>query len=94
MYVGRATHGLLSKGSLVDRIDAPDVAWWVDIAFAPDGSAVAATVGLPSAGIGDPPSANLEILPLANLPLPSGAAHTIGGGVDPPPWDGPSVYGR
>ena len=88
VYVGRVSTGLLSQASLADRILAPEVAWIVAIAFAPDGSAVAETIGLPSAGIGDPPSANLEI-----LSLDGGAPREIGGGVEPPPWDGPAVYG-
>jgi hypothetical protein len=88
VYVGRTTDGLLSQASLVERIEAPDIAWIVAVAFAPDGNAVAITIGLPSAGIGDPPSANLEV-----KPLDGGTVRTIGGGVEPPPWDGPAVYG-
>jgi len=91
VYVGRVSGRLLSSASLVDRILAPDSARWVDLAFASDGSAVAITVGYPSAGIGDPPSANLEILSLEGA-----ATRTIeeGGGGDPPAWYGPAVYGR
>ena len=80
--------GLLSEESLANRILAPDSAWIVAVAIAPDGSVMAQTTGLPSAGIGDPPSANLEIVPLAG-----GTARTVGGGVEPPPWNGPAVYG-
>jgi anti-sigma factor RsiW len=93
VYVGRVSGGLLSQASLVERIEAPEGAWVVAAVFAADGSTLALSIGLPSAGIGDPPSANLEIIPFAELPLPSGAVRTIGGGVDPPPWNGPAVYG-
>jgi putative zinc finger protein/WD40 repeat protein len=89
VYVGRVSESLLSQASLLDRIDAPETAWWVDVTFASDGSAVAATVGYPSAGIGDPPSANLEI-----LSLEGGTTRTIGSGGDPAGWDGPAVFGR
>jgi hypothetical protein len=89
VYVGRRSENLLSSASLLDRIDAPETAWWVDVTFALDGSAVAATVGYPSAGIGDPPSANLEI-----LSLEGGTTRTIGSGGDPPAWNGPAVFVR
>jgi hypothetical protein len=49
---------------------------------------VAVTIGLSSAGVGDPPSAYLEI-----VPLDGSRPHTVGGGLDPPPWYGPAVYG-
>ena len=53
-----------------------------------DANEAAVTIGLPSAGVGDPPSASLEL-----LSLDGGAPRTNGGGVEPPPWDGPAVYG-
>ena len=87
VYVGRISEGL-SKASKLSLI-RPDDSYIVDVAFSPDGLTVAVTIGLPSAGIGDPPSAFLEI-----VPLDGSAPHSIGGGTDPPPWDGPAVYGR
>jgi hypothetical protein len=96
VYFGRVSNGLLSQVSRL-VLDLPtgarvmDVAF-SDVAFSPDspgGAESAVTIGLPSAGIGDPPSAYLQVVPLG-----SGRPHTIGGGVSPPPWDGPAVYGH
>jgi hypothetical protein len=53
------------------------------------GSGLAVTIGLPSAGIGDPPSAYLLV-----VSDEGGQPSTIGGGVEPPPWNGPAVYGH
>ncbi|MBI2763114.1 MAG: zf-HC2 domain-containing protein [Chloroflexi bacterium] len=88
VYIGRISTGLLSKASKLGLL-RPDDSFIVDVAFSPDGTIVAVTIGLPSAGIGDPPSAYLEI-----LPLNGSTPYTVGGGVDPPPWDGPAVFGR
>lgn len=88
VYVGRVSAGLLSRASRLPLAIDPS-AWIVDVTFTPDGSAVIVTVGLPSAGIGDPPSAVLQI-----VSLDGNQQRTIGGGVNPPPWDGPAVYGR
>lgn len=88
VYVGRVSAGLLSNASRLPLTLDPN-AWIVDVTFTPDGMAVVVTVGLPSAGIGDPPSAYLEI-----VPLDGSATRTIGGGVNPPPWDGPAVFGH
>ncbi len=88
VYVGRVSSGLLSSASRLPLTLDPK-AWIVDVTFTPDGLGVAVTIGLPSAGIGDPPSAFLEI-----VPLDGGDPRVIGGGVDPPPWDGPAVYGH
>ncbi len=88
VYVGRVSTGLLSSASRLPlALDAN--AWIVDVTFTPDGTAAVVTIGLPSAGIGDPPSAYLQI-----VPLDGGEPRTIGGGVNPPPWDGPAVFGR
>jgi hypothetical protein len=60
----------------------------VDVTLSPSGD-VAVTVGLPSAGIGDPPAATLTVIPSC-----CGAGNrVIGGDVQPPPWDGPGVFG-
>ena len=85
VYVGRIGGGLLKAGS---RLYRAAIGFVVDVAFAPDGGSVAVTIGLPSAGIGDPPHSNLQIVPLGG-----GKARTIGGGVTPPPWNGPAVFG-
>ena len=90
VYVGRVSTGLLSSASRLPLTLDPN-AWIVDVTFTPDGTAAVVTIGLPSAGIGDPPSAYLQIVPLYRV---GGDPRTIGGGVDPPPWDGPAVYTR
>jgi predicted anti-sigma-YlaC factor YlaD len=87
VYVGRVSAGLLSSASRLPLTLDPG-AWIVDVTFSPDGSLVCVTIGVPSAGIGDPPSAYLQIVPLAG-----GAPRTIGGGVSPPAWNGPAVFG-
>lgn len=86
-YVGTVSGGLLSTASTLALV-RPSDAYLVAIAFAPDGSAVAVTIGLPSAGIGDPPSALLQIVPLGG-----GSSRTVGGGGEAPPWNGPAAYG-
>jgi predicted anti-sigma-YlaC factor YlaD len=88
VYLGSVTSGLLSAASRV-VLGIASASWIVDVAFGPGGE-VAVTEGIPSAGIGDPPSAVVEVV----SPCCGGKAHRIGGGVDPPPWDGPGVYGR
>ena len=88
VYVGRVSGGPLSSASRLPLTLDPN-AWIVDVKFAADGSSVAVTIGLPSAGVGDPPSAYLQIVPLSG-----GATRNVGGGVNPPPWDGPAVFGR
>jgi dipeptidyl aminopeptidase/acylaminoacyl peptidase len=86
-YVGSVSGGLLSSTSALALV-RPSDAYLVAVAFAGDGSAVAVTIGLPSAGVGDPPSALLEI-----VPLDGGSPHAVGGGAEAPPWNGPAVYG-
>jgi hypothetical protein len=86
-YVGSVSGGLLSNASALALVRPTD-AYLVAIAFGADGRAVAVTIGLPSAGIGDPPSALLEIVPLGG-----GSPRTVGGGGEAPPWNGPAVYG-
>lgn len=96
VYFGKVSGGLLNADSRL-VLDLPEGPWIVsvsisDAAFSedtPGGAEAAITIGVPSAGIGDPPSAYLQIVPLG-----SGRPHTIGGGVTPPPWDGPAVYGH
>jgi hypothetical protein len=88
VYVGRVSSGLLSSASRLPLTLEPNT-WIVDVSFTPDGTAAVVTVGLASAGIGDPPSAYLQIVALAG-----GQPRTIGGGVNPPPWDGPAVFGH
>ena len=88
VYVGRISTGLLSKASKLGFIRPKD-SYVVDVTFSPDGKSVAVTLGLPSAGIGDPPSAWLEIVPLDGT-----TPRSVGGGVDSQPWNGPAVFGR
>jgi hypothetical protein len=87
VYVGRVSTGHLSAASRLGMV-RPKESYIVDVTFSPDGTMAAVTIGLPSAGIGDPPSAYLEI-----VPLDGSAPRTVGGGVEPPPWNGPAVYG-
>ncbi|MEO6059157.1 MAG: zf-HC2 domain-containing protein [Candidatus Limnocylindria bacterium] len=91
VYVGRIGAGLLTVNSrlanLPRAIDAQD--WIVDLIFTADGGNVIVTVGLPSAGIGDPPSSRL-----LRVPLDGGDVLQLGGGLERTPWDGPAVIGR
>lgn len=87
VYVGRVSGGLLGSASAL-AIVRPSDAYLVAIAFAPDGTSVAVTLGLPSAGIGDPPSALLQV-----VPLDGGSPQAVGGGSEAPPWNGPAAYG-
>lgn len=86
-YVGSVSGGLLSNASALVLV-RPSDSYLVSITFSPDGKAVAITIGLPSAGIGDPPSALLQIVPLGG-----GSSRTVGGGGEAPPWNGPAAYG-
>lgn len=88
VYVGRVSTGLLTSSSRLGQRPPAD-SYVVDVTFTPDGTAAVVTIGLASAGIGDPPSAYLEI-----VPLDGSTPYSVGGGVDPPPWDGPAVFGR
>jgi hypothetical protein len=85
---GRVSGPLLSSASRLDLGDlVTDGAWIVDVALslAPGDAEAAVTIGLPSAGIGDPPSAHLVRW--------TSESAGVGGGVEPPPWNGPAVYG-
>ena len=87
LYVGRASQ-LLSAASALP-LDLPEGAWIVDVVFAPDGASVVVTIGLASAGIGDPPASLLFRYPLdGGDPIP--IAH---GGVEQS-WGGPAIFGR
>jgi hypothetical protein len=88
VYVGRISSGLLSESSRLPWWVMPSDQWLVDVTFSSDGDAVAVTVGMSSAGIGDPPSARLFV-----GPRDPAKGRIIGGGVEPPPWNGPAVYG-
>jgi hypothetical protein len=87
-YLGSISGSLLSAASGFSP-DLGDDGWIVDLIYGPDG-AVAVTIGISSAGIGDPPSARIEVFAVCC----GGEPSVIGGGVEPPPWDGPAVYGR
>jgi hypothetical protein len=90
IYIGNPSELLTAASRMV--FDLPDETWIVDVAFSSAARGIyelAVTIGLPSAGIGDPPSAYLHVLPLGGEPQP----YKIGGGVEPPPWNGPAVYG-
>ena len=57
--------------------------------FSPDGNDLLVTTGVPSAGIGDPPSSQL-----IRLPLSGGSQSVVGEGGANPPWTGPAVFAR
>jgi hypothetical protein len=63
--------------------------WIVDATFSTDGSDLLVTIGIPSAGIGDPPSSQL-----VRLPLSGGSQSVISEGGANPPWTGPAVFAR
>ena len=86
VYIGAVSAGMLTAESRL-ATELPEAAWIVGVAL-PTANEAAVTIGLPSAGIGDPPSAYLRVIP---FDAPGG--RTIGGGVEPPPWNGPAVYG-
>jgi len=86
LYVGSISGGLLSAASrFAPELTAKGTV--VHATFSLSGD-VAMTLGYSSAGIGDPPSAKITVSGVSG-----GAPHEIGGGVSPPPWDGPAVYG-
>ena len=87
IYVGRISSGLLSSTSGLGLAPA-DEERVVDVILTPDGTGAVVTIGQASFGIGDPPSALLEYVPLAG-----GPTRQIGAGADPPPWNGPAVFG-
>jgi putative zinc finger protein/WD40 repeat protein len=86
-YVG--TVGDLLSASSRHGHGPAETDWIVTIAIGP-GNDMAVTIGYPSAGIGDPPSAIVEIIGVCC----GGEPRTIGGGVEPPPWNGPAVFGH
>ncbi|MDH4333738.1 MAG: zf-HC2 domain-containing protein [Chloroflexota bacterium] len=91
VYIGRIGAGLLTVDSRLSNLSGSigEQDWIVDVIFTADGGDVVVTVGLPSAGIGDPPSSRL-----LRVPLDGGDATQLGGDSDPTPWNGPAVIGR
>jgi hypothetical protein len=87
-YAGRVTSGGLTMASRLEIPADPDGARIISITFQPDGVRAVASVGQTSAGIGDPASADLYL-----VPINGGKAVSLGGASNPPPWDGPAVYG-
>jgi Putative zinc-finger/WD40-like Beta Propeller Repeat len=88
LYIGAVSSGLLSAVSRV-VVDPPNGGWIVDVAlqkFTQSGAAV--TIAIPSAGIGDPPSAFIKIVGACC----GGEPPTIGD--RPSAWDGPAVFGH
>jgi Putative zinc-finger/WD40-like Beta Propeller Repeat len=81
VYLGRLSTGLLTSGSRVKLVTKTSESI-VDVAIRSDGG-IAVTVRRPIAGIGDPPSAYLEIV----------SSDSLGIGGVPPRWAGPAVYG-
>lgn len=89
VYAGRLTDGGLTMASRLDLPVDADVSKIVSIAFQPDGVRAVVSLGDKTLGIGDPVSANLFLVPIGG-----GEAVPVGGAIDPPPWDGPAVYGE
>jgi hypothetical protein len=94
LYVGSISGGLLNAGSRF-ATDLTAKGTVVDATFLPSppnigrGFELMVTLGYSSAGIGDPPSAKITIFTACC----GGENVEIGGGVTPPPWDGPAVSG-
>jgi hypothetical protein len=89
VYLGRVSEGLFNAASRLDLGGSvTDGSWIVDVALSgvQGNYEAAVTIGHPSAGIGDPPSAHLV--------LATNASVGVGGEVEPPPWQGPAVYGH
>ena len=86
VYVGAVSAGLLSVESRLP-LQLADVSRIVGVALSTADEA-AVTLGFASAGIGDPPSAYLQL-----IPFDGSDGRTVGAGVGPPPWTGPAVYG-
>ncbi len=89
VYAGRLTDGGLMSGSRLDIPTDGQTAQIISVEFEPDGVRAVVSVRDFSAGVGDPASANLYLVPIGG-----GEAILLGGGIDPPPWDGPAVYGQ
>ena len=88
VFVGRLSDGPLSQGSRLPLV-VGDTERIIAVALDPDGVSATVTVGLASAGIGDPPSALLY-----RVPFDSGAPVRVGNNTGSPPWNGPGVYGE
>jgi hypothetical protein len=87
-YVGSRSAGLLSEGSALE-LELDDTERIVSLTLDPGGPAAVVTIGIASAGIGDPPSAYL-----AEVPLEGGRVLYIGGAPNDQPWNGPAVIGE
>jgi hypothetical protein len=89
VYMGRVSAGLLGASSRLDLSNlVTKGSWIVDVALSglQGNYEAAVTIGIPSAGIGDSPSAILV--------RATNASAGVGGKVEPPPWQGPAVYGH
>jgi putative zinc finger protein len=87
-YAGRLTDGGLSQASRLDVPTDADTARIISVAFQPDGVRAVVSVGESAPGDFDPASANLFLVPIGR-----NGAVPLGGAIDPPPWDGPAVFG-
>jgi hypothetical protein len=87
-YAGRLTMGGLTAASRLDVPTDVDTARIISVTFQPDGVSAVVSVGDSSAGIGDPASANVYRVPIAG-----GQVTEVGRSTDPPPWNGPAVFG-
>jgi hypothetical protein len=71
-------------------IDMPvEGSWVADAAVSPDGANVLVTIGIPSAGIGDPVKSQL-----VRINLGDGSLSDVGPSEATQPWIGPAVFGR
>ena len=86
VYIGAVSAGLLTVESRLP-LQLADVSRIVGVALSPADEA-AVTLGFASAGVGDPPSAYLQVIPFDGVD-----ARTVWRGAEPPPWNGPAVYG-
>jgi Putative zinc-finger len=89
VYVGRLSEGLLTEASALELELDQELEYVAWVALSPDGASATVTVAQAAAGVGDPASAHLY-----EVPLDGGARREVGIGLEPPPWNGPSVYGE
>ena len=88
LYIGRLSDGLLTEETAVP-LDVGSDARVVAVTFDLNNAQAVVTAALSSAGIGDPPSAYLVL-----VPLDGGEPQIMGGAANPEPWYGPAVIGE